>query len=61
MSVLFAARHKYRSRRRIMRTRLLELLLPGLNALFGFEYVKYEKEHEALFEAKKNDLLPRRL
>jgi len=53
MSVLFAARHKYRSRRRIMRTRLLELLLPGLNALFGLEYVKYEKEHEALFEAKK--------
>lgn len=53
MSVLFAARHKYRPRRRITRTRLLELLLPGLNALFGLEYVKYEKEHGALFEAKK--------
>ncbi len=52
MNVLFTARKKCRPRRRfrIARTKLLELLLPGLNALFGLEYAKYGEEHQRLFK-----------
>lgn len=52
MNVLFAARQKYRPRRRfrIARNKLLELLLPGLNALFGLEYAAVSEEHQRLFK-----------
>jgi hypothetical protein len=52
MNVLFTTRKKCRPRRRrgITRRRLLELILPGLNALFGLEYAKYGEEHQRLFK-----------
>lgn len=52
MNVLFTARKKCRPRRRfrIARTKLLELLLPGLNALFGLEYSAVSEEHQRLFK-----------
>jgi len=34
----------------ISRAQLLKELLPGLNALFGLEYSKYENEHEEIYE-----------
>ena len=50
MNVLFAARNKYRPRRRsgIARNKLLELLFPGLCALFGDVLV--HEEHQRLFK-----------
>lgn len=39
----------------ISRAQLLKELLPGLNALFGLEYKKYEQEHKHLFEDDKSD------
>ena len=34
----------------ISRAQMLKELLPGLNALFGLEYKKYENEHEMIYE-----------
>tara|TARA_R100000781_G_scaffold80084_2_gene49458 strand:- start:252 stop:1166 length:915 start_codon:yes stop_codon:yes gene_type:complete len=39
----------------ISRAQLLKELLPGLNALFGLEYAKYENEHEELYETESSD------
>ena len=39
----------------ISRAQLLKELLPGLNALFGLEYVKYGEEHAEIFEAETSD------
>ena len=34
----------------ISRAQMLKELLPGLNALFGLEYEKYDDEHEVIYE-----------
>jgi len=39
----------------ISRAQLLKELLPGLNALFGLEYSKYENEHEEIYETESSD------
>ncbi|MEE4292198.1 MAG: Mu-like prophage major head subunit gpT family protein [Cycloclasticus sp.] len=39
----------------ISRAQLLKELLPGLNALFGMEYAKYENEHTMFFESENSD------
>ena len=39
----------------ISRAQLLKELLPGLNALFGMEYKKYEQEHKMIFEDESSD------
>ena len=39
----------------ISRTQLLKELLPGLNALFGLEYKRYEQEHVALYDMETSD------
>ena len=39
----------------ISRAQLLKELLPGLNALFGLEYAKYENEHERVYETETSD------
>jgi hypothetical protein len=39
----------------ISRAQLLKELLPGLNALFGLEYKKYEQEHKAIFEMESSE------
>tara|TARA_R110000751_G_scaffold61016_2_gene127030 strand:+ start:1992 stop:2900 length:909 start_codon:yes stop_codon:yes gene_type:complete len=39
----------------ISRAQLLKELLPGLNALFGMEYAKYENEHSQFFETENSD------
>jgi hypothetical protein len=39
----------------ISRAQLLKELLPGLNALFGLEYGKYENEHAQVFETETSD------
>ena len=39
----------------ISRSQLLKELLPGLNALFGLEYKKYENEHEMIFDMETSD------
>jgi hypothetical protein len=39
----------------ISRAQLLKELLPGLNALFGLSYGKYENEHEAIFETESSE------
>ena len=39
----------------ISRAQLLKELLPGLNALFGLEYKKYEQEHKMIFENDSSD------
>jgi len=36
----------------ISRAQLLKELLPGLNALFGLEYDKYENEHAEIYETE---------
>ena len=36
----------------ISRSQLLKELLPGLNALFGLEYEKYENEHAEFYETE---------
>lgn len=36
----------------ISRAQLLKELLPGLNALFGLEYGKYENEHSEIYESE---------
>lgn len=39
----------------ISRSQLLKELLPGLNALFGLEYKKYEEEHKDIFEMETSE------
>ena len=39
----------------ISRAQLLKELLPGLNALYGFEYEKYENEHSEFYETENSD------
>ena len=39
----------------ISRAQLLKDLLPGLNALFGLEYNKYEDEHAEIYETESSD------
>lgn len=39
----------------ISRAQLLKELLPGLNALFGLEYKKYENEHADIYETESSD------
>lgn len=39
----------------ISRTQLFKELLPGLNALFGLEYKKYEDEHTMVFAMESSD------
>jgi len=39
----------------ISRAQMMKELLPGLNALFGLEYKKYENEHEAVYETESSD------
>lgn len=39
----------------ISRAQLLKQLLPGLNALFGLEYKRYEEQHKAIFETENSD------
>jgi hypothetical protein len=39
----------------ISRAQLLKELLPGLNALFGLEYKKYEGEHAEIYETENSE------
>src|SRR5210317_2560850 len=39
----------------ISRAQLLKELLPGLNALFGLEYDKYENEHSEIYETENSE------
>jgi hypothetical protein len=39
----------------ISRATLLKELLPGLNALFGMEYKRYQNQHEAIFDKETSD------
>ena len=39
----------------ISRAQMLKELLPGLNALFGLEYGKYEDEHKSIYETESSD------
>ena len=39
----------------ISRAQLLKELLPGLNALFGLEYKRYENEHADIFEKETSE------
>ncbi len=39
----------------ISRAQMLKELLPGLNALFGLEYEKYEDEHTMMYETESSD------
>ena len=39
----------------ISRSQLLKELLPGLNALFGMEYEKYENEHAEIYETETSE------
>jgi hypothetical protein len=39
----------------ISRAQLLKELLPGLNALFGLEYKKYENEHTEIYENESSE------
>ena len=39
----------------ISRAQLLKELLPGLNALYGLEYDKYENEHSEIYETENSD------
>jgi phage major head subunit gpT-like protein len=39
----------------ISRAQLLKQLLPGLNALFGLEYKRYEEQHKQIFETENSD------
>ena len=40
----------------ISRAQMLKELLPGLNALFGLEYEKYEDEHTMIYETENSEL-----
>lgn len=39
----------------ISRAQLFKELIPGLNALFGLEYKRYENQHEAIFDTETSD------
>lgn len=39
----------------ISRAQLFKELLPGLNALFGLEYKRYDEEHKEIFEMETSD------
>ena len=39
----------------ISRSQLVKELEPGLNALFGLEYNKYENEHAEIFQSEASD------
>ena len=39
----------------ISRAQLLKELLPGLNALFGLEYARYEAEHSEIYDTESSD------
>ena len=39
----------------ISRAQMLKELLPGLNALFGLEYAKYEDEDKMVYETETSD------
>jgi len=39
----------------ITRSQLVKELEPGLNALFGLEYKRYENEHEEIFSIETSD------
>jgi len=39
----------------ISRAQLLKELLPGLNALFGMEYARYDDEHSEIYESESSD------
>jgi len=39
----------------ISRAQLLKELLPGLNALFGLEYAKYDEEHKEIYETETSE------
>jgi hypothetical protein len=39
----------------ISRAQMLKELLPGLNALFGLEYEKYEDEHTMIYDSESSD------
>ena len=39
----------------ISRAQMLKELLPGLNALFGLEYEKYDDEHTLIYETESSD------
>ena len=39
----------------ISRAQMLKELLPGLNALFGLEYEKYEDEHTEIYESESSE------
>ena len=39
----------------ISRAQLAKELEPGLNALFGLEYNRYENEHSEIFEEEASD------
>jgi len=39
----------------ITRSQLLKELEPGLNALFGLEYVRYDNEHSEIFDTENSD------
>jgi hypothetical protein len=39
----------------ISRSQLLKELLPGLNALFGLEYKRYEEEHKEIYEEETSE------
>ena len=39
----------------ISRSQLVKELEPGLNALFGLEYNRYENEHAEIFQAESSD------
>ena len=39
----------------ISRAQLLKELLPGLNALFGMEYKRYEGQHTEIYDTENSD------
>jgi hypothetical protein len=39
----------------ISRAKLAKVLVPGLNALFGLEYDRYENEHSEIFDEESSD------
>jgi hypothetical protein len=39
----------------ISRAQMMKELLPGLNALFGLEYAKYDDEHKEIYEVESSD------
>lgn len=39
----------------ISRSQLLKELVPGLNALFGLEYKRYEEQHKEIYETESSD------